>query len=66
MSDCPVAIGEDGEIRWRGFFKSPEDAAKLATQFEHVAKNDWFYDLAASYALALRKAIQEQATEYAD
>jgi hypothetical protein len=64
MGDCPVALADDGAILWRGMFKSPEDAAKLAQQFEHVSRNDWFHDLAASYALALRKAIQEQEWSY--
>ena len=62
----PVTLAEDGAILWRGVYRSTDDAAKLADQFEHVSQNDWFHELAASYALALRKAIQEQATEYAD
>jgi hypothetical protein len=60
----PVTLAEDGAILWRGVYRSAEDAAKLAQQFEHVSRNDWFHDLAASYALALRKAIQEQEWSY--
>jgi hypothetical protein len=62
----PVTLAEDGAIMWRGFFKSPEDAARLAEQFEAVKEDDWFFQQAQYYANALRMAIQEQAFDYAD
>lgn len=65
MSDDPVSLGEDGAIRWRGVVKSPDDAARIARVFEAVKPDDWFYTIAQQYALSLRRAIQEQATEYA-
>lgn len=66
MSDDPVSITSDGQIAWRGFYKSPEDAAKLAAHFETIQPDDWFYPTAQSYAIALREAIQTQADEYAE
>ena len=64
MGDCPVSLGEDSSIRWRGVWKSPEDAARLAETFEAVSENDWFRELASSYAKALRNAIAIQEDSY--
>lgn len=66
MSADPVVLREDGAIMWRECFMPPDQAAKLAEQFESVGAKDWFYPTAQSYAIALRKAIQEQAECYAD
>jgi hypothetical protein len=60
MTDNPVSLREDGEIMWRGVWKSPEEAARLAETFEAVSDNDWFRELASAYAKSLRNAIAIQ------
>lgn len=48
---------EDGEIYWRGCWKSREDAEALAEHFERDLTGDWFAPFAANFARQIRTAI---------
>lgn len=54
--DSPVSI-RDGAIFWHDAFKSPDDAARLAEEFERVLAGDWFAPFSLKYAADLRTAI---------
>lgn len=63
MKDTPVTI-RDGQIFWRGTFKTRAEAERLAEQFDQVLAGDWFALLSLKYAADLRAALKQ--TEMAD
>ena len=52
----PVSVRK-GAIFWRGFWRSPDEARRLAEQFEGVT--DWFKPTAQRYAADLRRALKK-------
>ncbi len=47
----------DGQIFWRGIYKSPEEAERLAAHFDGVS--DWFKPDARRFARELRAALNQ-------
>lgn len=53
----PACVFKDGQIWWRGCYRSREDAVRLAEQFERHTAVDWFIPHAAEFAKEVRAAI---------